>query len=88
MGFLGFALALLLLIGLVVGAWLAKRQYQRSRVQRIRDQARLKAIEGQLAGLRAALRISVAEHTVRRAMAMQGRDRFADRADHGEHGAS
>lgn len=85
MGFLSFVLVLLLLVGLFTSAWLIRRHYQRARVQRIRDQARLKVIESQMAGLRAALRISVAEHAVRRTIAVQGRDPFANRTDHEEY---
>lgn len=85
MGFLIFALALLLFVGLLSGTWLTRRQYRRARVQRIHDQARLRVVENQIAGLRAALRISVAEHVVRRAMAMQSRDPFANHTDHEEY---
>lgn len=87
MSFLSFVLALLLLVGLT-GSWLIRQHYRRARVQRIRDQARLKVVESQIAGLRAALRISVAEHVVRRAMAMQSRDPFANHTDHEEYRAS
>lgn len=88
MGFLSFVLVPLLLVGLLTGAWLIRQQHRRARVQRIRDQARLKVVESQLAALRAALRISVAEHVVRRAMAMQSRDPFANRTNHEEYRAS
>jgi hypothetical protein len=50
-------------LGLLVWRWLKQVQ-----VQRLRDRARLKAIEGQLAGLRAALRIQVAERVARQWM--------------------
>lgn len=85
MGSLVFVLALLLFVAAVSVAAFLKRQYRRTRVQRIRDQARLKVVENQIAGLRAALRISVAEHVVRRAIAMQGRDPFANSTDHEEY---
>ena len=88
MGFLSFVLALLLVVGLLTGAWLLKRQYRRARVQRIRDQVRLKVVENQIAGLRAALRLSVAEHVIRQAMATQSRDPFTNRTDHEEYRAS
>ena len=78
----------LLLVGLPTGGWLVLRQYQRVRLQRIRDEARLRVVENQLAALRAALRISVAEHVVRRAMAMPGRDLFENRTDHEEYHSS
>lgn len=48
MGSLVLLLALLLLVGLPTGAWLTRRQYRQARVQRIRDQARLKAVESQI----------------------------------------
>lgn len=88
MGSLVAVLALLLFVGLLTGACLIRRQYQRARVQRIRDQARLRVVENQIAGLRAALRISVAEYMARRAMAMQSGDPFANRTDHEEYRAS
>lgn len=76
------------IVGLLTGTWLTRRQYRRARVQRIRDQARLKVVESQIAALRAALRISIAKHVVRRAMAMQSRDPFANHTDHEEYRAS
>lgn len=85
MGFLSFVLVLFLLVGLLTGTCLIRRQYRRARVQRVRDQARLKVVENQIAALRAALRISVAEHLARRAMAMQSRDPFANCTDHEEY---
>jgi uncharacterized membrane protein YciS (DUF1049 family) len=88
MNFLGIALTLLLFAGLVVGVWLIGRLYRRARVQRIRDQARLRVVENQIAALRVALRISVAEQVVRRAMARPSRDPFANRTDHEEYRAS
>ena len=84
MGSFGFV-PVLLLVGLPTGFWLVRRQHRRARVQRIRDQARLKVVESQIAALRAALRISVAEHVVRRAMAMPSRDPFANCTDHEEY---
>jgi|HubBroStandDraft_1064217.scaffolds.fasta_scaffold137242_3 hypothetical protein len=88
MGFLSSVVALLLLIGLPTGFWLVRRRYQRARLQRIREQTRLRIIESQIAALRAALRLSVAEQVVRRAMAMQSRNLFDNRTDHEEYRAS
>jgi hypothetical protein len=88
MGSLIYVSALLLLVGLTTSGWLVRRRYRRARIERIRDEARLRVVENQLAAMRAALRISVAEHVVRRAMAMQGRDLFENRTDHEEYRSS
>lgn len=60
---LGLLIASLIAGGLVVRQW-----HQRDRLTQLREQARLRAIEGQLAALKATLRISVAEHAARQAM--------------------
>jgi hypothetical protein len=88
MNFLVYVAAPLLLVGLMTGGWLIRRRYHRARIERLRDQARLRVVESQLGALRAALRISVAEHAMRRAMAMQDRDLFTNRTDHEEYRAS
>ncbi len=81
-----FAPALLLLVALLIGIWLIRRQYRRTRIERIREQARLRIVESQIAALGAALRVSVAEHMARRAM--QSRDLFENRTDHEEYRSS
>jgi hypothetical protein len=88
MGSLIFVLMLCLLMAVVMVGDIIRQRHQRVRLQRIREQARLRAVESQVAALRAALRISVAEHVVRRAMATQGRDLFENRTDHEEYRAS
>jgi hypothetical protein len=65
-------LVLGLLAAVLVAGILAWRWCQRERIDRLRDQTRLRAVEGQIAALRAMLRINVAEHDVRRQM----HDRF------------
>lgn len=57
--------ALVLLAAIAIGSWLFVDKW---RLERSRDQARLRFIEGQLVTLMAGLRIQVAEHTARREM--------------------
>jgi len=78
----------LLGLAVIVSVWVFWRWLKRERIERGREQARLHVIEGQLAAMRAALRITVAEHTVRRAMAMHSHDPFEIRTDHEEYRAS
>jgi Tfp pilus assembly protein PilW len=76
-----------LLIGSVVAGGLVLRYWhQQDRIARIRDRARLKVIEGQMAALRVALRIQVAEHVVRQRMQpMHGDDVFRNSTNHEEY---
>jgi hypothetical protein len=67
-------LILALVVGAVIGGLLLRRSLHRERVARLHDDVRLRAIEAQMAGLRAALRISAAEHATRYRM-HQLRDR-------------
>jgi hypothetical protein len=64
---MGF-LVLLLVLAAVVGGLLAWRWFSQERVEYLRDRARLQVIEGQLAALRAALRINAAEYMTRQRM--------------------
>lgn len=75
----------LLGLALIASVWVLWRWLKRERIERSRDRARLHVIEGQLAAMRAALRITVAEHAVRRAMAMPSGDPFENRTDHEEY---
>ncbi len=61
---MGF-LVVMLLIGLASGGVFAWRWWQREKVQRTRDRARLRAIESQMAAMRTLLRIGAAEHVAR-----------------------
>lgn len=61
-------LVLILASGAVIGGLMVHRSWWRQRQEQLRDQARLKVIETQMAGLRAALRIGMAEHAARRRM--------------------
>lgn len=62
-------LLLALVVGSVVTGGLVLRHWHRQgRTARRRNNARLHAIAGQLAALRAALRIQVAEHVARQRM--------------------
>ena len=76
----------LILFPFITVTGLAFRQsWRRERVERLRDQARLKAIEAQMAGLRATLRISAAEQVARRRMReLHHRDLFANSTIHEE----
>lgn len=84
------SLIIITLLGLAILAsvWVFWRWLKHERMERGRDRARLHVIEGQLATMRAALRITVAEHAVRRAMAMQSGELFENRTDHEEYRAS
>lgn len=71
-----------LLIGSVVAGGLVVRfWHQQGQVARIRDRARLKAIEGQMATMRTMLRIQLAEHVTRQRMQQ---DVFANSTLHEE----
>jgi predicted membrane-bound spermidine synthase len=63
--------------GLVLRFW-----HQQDRVARLRDRTRLKGIESQLATMRAALRIQLAEHAAREQM--HSDDLFANPIIHEE----
>lgn len=56
----------LLIASVIAGGLVLKHLHRQDHVAWIKDRARLKVIEGQMAALRAALRISAAEHAVRR----------------------
>lgn len=78
------ALVVLLALAAVSGGVVLWRCYRSDRLERLRYQARLGAIEAQLAGLRAALRIRAAEHIALRRIAHQIGDAdeyCADNAD-------
>jgi hypothetical protein len=64
-------MALLILLVLVAAAsgGLALGGFRRERAARLRDQARLRVIEGQMAALRTLLRIEAAEHVIRTRLA-------------------
>jgi hypothetical protein len=79
---MGFLIIGLVVVG-AVGTLRFRRSWRRERVERLRDQARLKVIEGQMTMLRTALRISAAEHTTRRRM-HQVHDVFANSTAHEE----
>lgn len=64
MGFLVF----LLLLAVIAGGLFIRARLRRDQVERVRDRARIKVIEGQLAMLRTALRVGAAEHLARRRM--------------------
>lgn len=63
------ALLILLATVAVLGSGLTMRGLRRERVERLRDQARLRVIEGQMAALRTLLRIEAAEHVIRTRLA-------------------
>jgi hypothetical protein len=78
----------LLASAVIASVWVFWRWHNHERIERGRDRARLRVIEGQLAAMRAALRITVAEHAVRRAMVMHSHDPFENRTDHEEYRTS
>ena len=82
---MGFLVVVLLLAG-TVGGLIFRQSWQRERTERLRDHTRLRVIEGQMAGLRAVLRLNAAEHVARRRMLaeLQSHDPFANRTDHEE----
>lgn len=63
----------------IVSGGLALCGLRRDRVERLRDQARLRVVEGQIATLRALLRIEAAEHVVRARVAEAQRRNLAER---------
>lgn len=77
-----------LVLALVTGAaivGLVRRSWRRRQAERLREQARIQVIESQMAGLRAALRISMAEHNTRKRMhQVHDRDVFANSTLHEE----
>jgi hypothetical protein len=78
-------LVVLLFLVVIVGGLFIRTRFRQERVERFRDRARLRLIEGQLAMLRAALRLEAAEHLARRRfMALHARDVFENRTDHEE----
>jgi hypothetical protein len=79
----------LLIAGSIAGALTIRHWHQRDQLTRLRDQARLKVIEGQLAGLRAALRIGVAEQAARQAMhdELRRTDLYRNSTEHEEYRA-
>jgi hypothetical protein len=68
---MGFLVIGLVVVG-TVGAIAFRQSWHKERVERLRDRARLKVIEGQMTMLRTALRISAAEQATRRRMHKQG----------------
>lgn len=69
------ALLILLTIVAVVSGGLAMHGLRQERAERLRDRARLRVVEGQMAALRVLLRIEAAEHVIRTRLAeMQRRD--------------
>jgi hypothetical protein len=75
--------ALLVLLALVaaVSGGLALHRLRRERVKRFRDRARLRVVEGQMAALRALLRIEAAEHVTRARLAEAQRRHLAEWGD-------
>lgn len=63
------------------GLWFSGR-WRQDRVARLRDQARLKVIEAQMAAMRAALRIQAAEHLARQRMRSDADGSFTDSTIH------
>ena len=77
----------LLVAGTVTGGLMVTRWRRQEQTDRLRDRARLRDIEGQLAGLRAALRIGVAEHAARQALRdeLERVDVFRNSTEHEEY---
>jgi hypothetical protein len=64
---MGFLILGLVVVG-IAGAVVLRRSWHKEHIERLRDQARLKVIEGQMTMLRTALRINAAERATRRRM--------------------
>jgi hypothetical protein len=64
---MGFLIIGLVVVGMI-GAAMFRQSWHKERIERLRDRARLKVIEGQMTMLRTALRIGAAEHLARRRM--------------------
>ena len=73
------ALLVLLALVAVVSGGLALHGLRRERVERLRDRARLRVVEGQMAAFRALLRIGAAEHVTRTRLAEAQRRNLAER---------
>lgn len=66
---MGLVILVFFILGvLFIGGLLFADSWQAERVSRVRDQARLRAVEAEMAGLRAALRIQAAEQATRQRM--------------------
>jgi hypothetical protein len=74
-------MALLVLLALVAGAGggLVLHGLRRERLEPLRDRARLRVVEGQMAMLRALLRIEAAEHVTRTRLAEAQRRNLVER---------
>jgi hypothetical protein len=77
----------LLVVAAIVGGLVVRHWHQQEQLNRLRDRARLRIIEGQLAALRAGLRIGMAEHAARQALGDELRrlDVFRNSTDHEEY---
>jgi len=71
---MGFLIPILIIATMSGVLWLARRQ-RRNRLDQLREQARLKVVEAQMASMRAALRIQAAEYLARRRMQTYADDR-------------
>lgn len=65
---MGFLVGARLLVAGGASALIFRQSWHKERIERLRDQARLKVIEGQMTMLRTALRVSAAEQAARRRM--------------------
>jgi hypothetical protein len=83
---MGFLVGLLIAGG-IAGGLVVRHWHRRNQITRLRDQARLRVIEGQLATLRATLRIGAAEHAARQDLAGELRrtDLYRNSTDHEEY---
>lgn len=61
-------LVFFVVLGIMAGGFALWRYLQHEQAERIRDRARLKVVEGQLATFRALLWLDVSEHLTRRQM--------------------
>ena len=73
------ALLVLLALVAVVSGGLVLHGLRRERLERLRDRARLRVVEGQMAALRALLRIEAAEHITRTRLAEAQRRNLVER---------
>lgn len=80
-------LVTVLLVAVVASGLIFRRSWRHERIERLRDRARLRVIEGQMTMLRTALRINAAEQVARRRMHELDQDVFSNSTVHEEPGS-
>lgn len=78
-----FLIGLLIAFG-IAGALVVVQWRHQDQLNRMRDRAKLRAVESQMYALRASLRITQAEHRTRQRMQAESQDVFANPTTHEE----